>query len=214
MLGNQPTDALATTDRSAEFSDVLLEIANVGAGNAAGALSHLANRPFVVSVPVVAVLRPDDPSPCRTWCTGDAIIVTQRLVGELHGRVQVLLPLEQAGELLALLSPGSPAEDLHDPFGRAVLRQVTALLAAAYLAALRMFLGVRVAADLPEDVQIAGVERALAAAAADLSEPVLILLCTAIHTPENAEGAAACVSFLLPQPSASLLAQRARALLG
>jgi chemotaxis protein CheY-P-specific phosphatase CheC len=214
MTGNQCLGTLGTSNEPVEFGDVLLEIANVGAGNAAGALSHLANRPFVVSVPVVAVLRPDDSPPRCTWCAGDAIVVTQRLVGELNGQVRVLLPLEQARELLALLSPASPAEDLHDTFGRTVLRQVAALLAAAYVAALRMFLGVRVAADLPDDVQITGAETALAAAAADLCEPVTILLCTAIHTSANAEGAAACVFFLLPQLSASLLAQRARALLG
>lgn len=203
----------APAETLTDLADVLVEIANVGAGNAAGALSYLANRPFVIGVPAVAVLRADNLPACPDWCAGEGIVVAQRLVGDLDGQVLLALPLGQAPALLALLSPGCRAEDLHEAFGRALLRQVAALLGAAYLAALRMFLGVRVTADLPAGVQLAGVPAVLAAAATELREPAIILLRTTIHTPENSEDAVALVFFVLPQPSASLLEQRARALL-
>lgn len=214
LCGHDPGSATpASTATCTELADVLVEIANVGAGNAAGALSYLVNRPFVIGVPEVAVLRPDSLPLCPNQCAGGGIMVAQRLVGELDGHVLLVLSLDHAPALLALLSPGCPAEDLHQAFGRALLRQVAALLAAAYLAALRSFLGVRVAADLPAEVRVGSVQAELGAVAAALREPVIVLLRTAIHPPDHAEDAVACIFFVLPRASASLLEQRAHALL-
>lgn len=204
---------LAPAETLTDLADVLVEIANVGAGNAAGALSFLANRPFVIGLPAVAVLQADSLLTGPDVWAEESIVVVQRLVGDLDGQVLLALSPDQARALLALLSPGSRAEDLHQAFGQALLRQVAALLGAAYLAALRMFLGMRVTADLPAGVQVAGVPAALAAAATELCEPAVILLRTTIHTPEDDEDAVAFVFFVLPQSSTALLQQRARALL-
>jgi len=204
----------AWPEAQAGLADVRVERATVGAGNAAAAPSHLPNPPLVIRVPALTVVRraagmSHEPAPC----VGEGVFVAQRLLGELDGQVLLALPLSQACSLLALLSPGSPADDLQHDFGKALLQQVAALLTAAYLAALRIFLSLRVTASLPQDVQFARLDTALAAAAAALGESHIVVLKTAVHTPENTEDAVACVLFVLSQHAAALLERRARALL-
>src|SRR5919106_382501 len=130
--------------------DALREVANIGAGHAATALSQMTNRTIMIAVPEVNVRALEE----GTDLVGppDTVIaaVMMHMMGDLTGRTMVLFPEGSARTLCDILlrrGPGSTGE-----FGtmeQSGLKEAGNILASAYLNALSDFMGMMLVPSVP-----------------------------------------------------------------
>jgi chemotaxis protein CheC len=130
--------------------DALREVANIGAGHAATALSQMTNRTIMIAVPEVNIRPLED----VTDLVGapDTVIaaVMMHMMGDLTGRTLVLFPEGSARTLCDILLrrvPGSTGE-----FGameQSGLKEAGNILASAYLNALSDFMGMMLVPSVP-----------------------------------------------------------------
>src|SRR3989304_5432159 len=83
--------------------DALKEVANIGAGHAATALSQLTERRIMINVPEIEITRLEDVP--QTFGDPEAVVaaVLMHVLGDLTGRTLLLLPEANARLLCALL---------------------------------------------------------------------------------------------------------------
>jgi chemotaxis protein CheC len=130
--------------------DALREVANIGAGHAATALSQMTNRTIMIAVPEVNV-RPleevaDLIGPPETVIAA----VLMQMMGDLTGRTLVLFPEGSARTLCDILLRRSPGET--GEFGameQSGLKEAGNILASAYLNALSDFMGMMLIPSVP-----------------------------------------------------------------
>jgi chemotaxis protein CheC len=130
--------------------DALREVANIGAGHAATALSQMTNRTIMISVPEVNV-RPLEEV---TDLLGrpDAVIaaVLMQMMGDLTGRALVLFPEESARSLCDILLSRAPgASTTFGPMEQSGLKEVGNILVSAYMNALSDFMGMMLVPSVP-----------------------------------------------------------------
>ncbi len=131
--------------------DGLREVANIGAGHAATALSQLTNRRIMVGVPQVRVLRIDEIADMIG--TGEEVVagVAMQMLGDLTGRTVQIFPKETAEKVAGILI-GKDAVDFPEGFGeleQSALKEVGNILGGAYLNALSDFLGLLLLMSVP-----------------------------------------------------------------
>jgi chemotaxis protein CheC len=133
--------------------DALREVANIGAGHAATALSQMIDRTIMISVPEVSVTPLED----VPGVIGDPEEVTaavlMQMMGDLTGRTLLMFPSESADTLCDLL--------LRRPLGttktygemeESAIKEVGNILSSAYLNALSDFLGMMLVPSVPSMV--------------------------------------------------------------
>jgi chemotaxis protein CheC len=130
--------------------DALREVANIGAGHAATALSQMTNRTIMIAVPEVNIRALEE----VTDLVGppDTVIaaVMMHMMGDLTGRTLVLFPEGSARTLCDILlrrEPGTTGE-----FGameQSGLKEAGNILASAYLNALSDFMGMMLVPSVP-----------------------------------------------------------------
>jgi chemotaxis protein CheC len=130
--------------------DALREVANIGAGHAATALSQMTNRTIMIAVPEVNIRALEE----VTDLVGppDTVIaaVMMHMMGDLTGRTQVLFPESSARTLCDILlrrEPGTTGE-----FGameQSGIKEAGNILASAYLNALSDFMGMMLVPSVP-----------------------------------------------------------------
>lgn len=130
--------------------DALREVANIGAGHAATALSQMTNRTIMIAVPEVNIRALED----VTDLVGspDTVIaaVMMHMMGDLTGRTLVLFPESSARTLCDILlrrQRGATAE-----FGameQSGIKEAGNILASAYLNALSDFMGMMLVPSVP-----------------------------------------------------------------
>jgi chemotaxis protein CheC len=127
------------TKLSAIQLDALKEIGNVGAGNAATALSQIINRKIDMSVPQVAILPlgevPDVVGGPDVMVAG----VFLRVYGPAPGSILFLLPRDSAFYLVDTLMGRSEKTSHLDEMDESALLEIGNILAGAYLNALSYF---------------------------------------------------------------------------
>ena|SRR5215208_7146454 len=130
--------------------DAMREVANIGAGHAATALSGMTNRTIMITVPRVYV-RPLEEA-CDLVGEPDAVVaaVLMHMMGDLTGRAMVLFPKRAAHTVCDLL--------FHRPMGATTelgeieqsgLKETGNILASAYLNALSDFMGMMLIPSVP-----------------------------------------------------------------
>src|SRR6266850_1037744 len=130
--------------------DALREVANIGAGHAATALSQMTNMTVMISVPKVNVLRleevpdllgkPDDVIAC----------VLMHMLGDLTGRTLVIFPEPSARMLCDILlrrPPGSTTAFLE--MEQSGIKEAGNILTSAYMTALSDFMGMMLLPSVP-----------------------------------------------------------------
>ncbi len=130
--------------------DAMREVANIGAGHAATALSQMTNRKIMITVPRVNV-RPLEEA-CETVGRPDEVIaaVLMHMMGDLTGRALLLFPQHAARTLCDFLlrrEVGTTQE-----FGemeQSGLKEAGNILASAYLNALSDFMGMMLVPSVP-----------------------------------------------------------------
>jgi len=130
--------------------DALREVANIGAGHAATALSQMTNHRIMIAVPEVNVRRLEEVTDLVGKPDEVVAAVLMHMMGDLTGRTLVLFPESSARMLCDILfrrTPGATAE-----FGgmeQSGLKEAGNILASAYMNALSDFMGMMLVPSVP-----------------------------------------------------------------
>ncbi len=130
--------------------DAMREVANIGAGHAATALSQMTNRRIMITVPRVNV-RPLEEA-CDIVGTPDEVIaaILMHMMGDLTGRALLLFPQSAARALCDILLRREPGTtQAFGPMEMSGLKEAGNILASAYLNALSDFMGMMLVPSVP-----------------------------------------------------------------
>ncbi len=157
---------LSIDDLNSTQIDVLKEIGNIGAGNAATALSKMIAKKIDMDVPKVNILEfknvPDLVGGPEIAVAGIYFKVT----GDITGSIMFLLDTISAKQLTNLLMDRSESQDSLDDMEISALQEVGNILAGSYLSSLSVLTGLTLVVSVPS--------LAIDMAGAILSVPVIL----------------------------------------
>jgi len=130
--------------------DALREVANIGAGHAATALSQMTGSKIMISVPQVSIRPLEEVAglvgPPETVIAG----VLMHVMGDFTGRTLVVLGEDSARSLCTLLLKRQPpAPPGFDAMQQSTIKETGNILCSAYLNALSDFLGMMLLPSVP-----------------------------------------------------------------
>lgn len=137
-------------DLKASQLDAMREVANIGAGHAATALSQMTNRKIMITVPRVNVRPLEEASDILGTPDQITAAVLMHMMGDLTGRALLMFPEPAAKTLCDFLlrrELGTTRE-----FGemeRSSIKEAGNILASAYLNALSDFMGMMLVPSVP-----------------------------------------------------------------
>lgn len=123
--------------------DALREVANIGAGHAATALSQMIGGTIMISVPTINVSRLEEVPPQISAPEEPVAAVLMHMLGDLTGRTLLVFPKPTAARLAELMlrrPSGSAAEELGD-MEQSAIKEAGNILSSAYMNALSDFMG-------------------------------------------------------------------------
>jgi chemotaxis protein CheC len=130
--------------------DAMREVANIGAGHAATALSQMTNRTIMITVPRVNVRPLEDA--CDTIGIPEEVIaaILMHMMGDLTGRALLLFPQRSAQTLCDFLLRREigTTQDFGE-MEQSALKEAGNILASAYLNALSDFMGMMLVPSVP-----------------------------------------------------------------
>lgn len=130
--------------------DALREVANIGAGHAATALSQLIDRKIMITVPRVRVARMEDVATLVGEGQEVVAAVLIHMLGDLTGRTLMLFDERSARRLCDMLLRRPPgATTGFQELEQSGLKETGNILAGAYLNALSDFMGMLLLPSVP-----------------------------------------------------------------
>ena len=122
--------------------DALREVANIGAGHAATALSQMTGETIMISVPTINVARLEEVPPQITRPEEPVAAVLMHMLGDLTGRTLLVFPKPTAVRLseLMLRRPQGSSTDL-GVLEQSAIKEAGNILSGAYMNALSDFMG-------------------------------------------------------------------------
>ncbi len=130
--------------------DALREVANIGAGHAATALSQLTDRTIMISVPEITVSRLEDVPDLVGDVDDPVVAILMHMLGDLTGRTLLFMPEDDAKILCDLIHKRELGTTVaFGEFEESSLREAANILAGAYLSALAEFLGMMLLPSVP-----------------------------------------------------------------
>ena len=140
------TDTQSLTDLE---RDALREVANIGAGHAATALSQMTGRKIMIDVPEVAVKRLEEAAELVGPPGTIIAAVLMHVMGDLTGRTLLVLPESCARRLCEILLRRPPSGDSFNEMERSTIKETGNILCSAYLNALSDFMGMMLVPSVP-----------------------------------------------------------------
>jgi len=130
--------------------DALREVANIGAGHAATALSQMTNRRIMISVPQINIARLEDVAELLGNPQAVVVAVLMHMLGDLTGRTLLLFP-EKVGQRLCdmLLRRSQGATTTFNALEQSALKEAGNILSGAYMNALSDFMGMLLLPSVP-----------------------------------------------------------------
>jgi chemotaxis protein CheC len=121
--------------------DALREVANIGAGHAATALSQMIGGTIMISVPTINVSRLEEVPPQISAPEEPVAAVLMHMLGDLTGRTLLVFPKPTAVRLASLMlrRPDNP-EELGE-MEQSAIKEAGNILSSAYMNALSDFMG-------------------------------------------------------------------------
>jgi chemotaxis protein CheC len=176
--------------------DALGELANIGSGTAATALSQMIGMPVDVSVPNAQALALADAVDAAGPPEQPVTAVALPVIGDLEGVVLMLFRDEHAASLCSLLGVEAGTE-----MGFSALSEIGNIVGASYLGALGMTTGLSIEPGPPQAAadMLGALVSSLLAASAETAEIALLL-----DSSLTVEGVGAQVSFLLVPSTTSV----------
>lgn len=185
--------------------DVLKEAGNIGAGNAATALSQLLNKKINIEVPSVRLV---DFEEAKNLAGGEETVVAAtflRIIGEAPGSMFIIFQQEEAEELAYTLT-GNRVEitkDSIDEMTISALQELGNILAGNYLSAISQFLSLPMQPSVPSlAVDMAGALLDTGLVKASLANDHVIVIDTVMKETDKNVNVSAGQLFLLPDPEA------------
>jgi chemotaxis protein CheC len=122
--------------------DALREVANIGAGHAATALSQMIGETMMIGVPRINVARLEDVPPQVAEPDEPVAAVLMHMLGDLTGRTLLVFPKPTAVRLaeLMLRRPHGSSTDLGE-MEQSAIKEAGNILSSAYMNALSDFMG-------------------------------------------------------------------------
>jgi chemotaxis protein CheC len=121
--------------------DALCEVANIGAGHAATALSQMVGQTIMINVPTINIARLEDVPPQVGEPDQPVAAVLMHMLGDLTGRTLLVFPRRTAVRLSELLLHRvSPPEDFSE-MQQSAIKEAGNILSSAYMNALADFMG-------------------------------------------------------------------------
>jgi chemotaxis protein CheC len=126
--------------------DALREVANIGAGHAATALSQMIVETIMISVPMINIARLEEVPPQVAGPDEPVAAVLMHMLGDLTGRTLLVFPRRTAHRLASLLMrrPMDMAEADSKDFtemDQSAIKEAGNILSSAYMTALSDFMG-------------------------------------------------------------------------
>jgi chemotaxis protein CheC len=130
--------------------DAMREVANIGAGHAATALSQMTNRKIMITVPRVNVRPLEEASDIVGTPDQVTAAVLMHMMGDLTGRALLMFP-EGAAKTLCdfLLRRELGTTQTFGEMERSSIKEAGNILASAYLNALSDFMGMMLVPSIP-----------------------------------------------------------------
>ncbi|HBM81534.1 MAG: chemotaxis protein CheC [Clostridiales bacterium] len=128
--------------------DALKEIGNIGAGNAATALSQMIQRRINMNVPQIDILPVDDIVSRLGGKEDRVIAVVLRVFGDAPGNILFLLTMESSYRLVEMLTGRKETGDL-DEFEMSALEEIGNILSGAYLNSIVKFTKLAMVSSVP-----------------------------------------------------------------
>jgi len=119
--------------------DALREVANIGAGHAATALSQITGQRIMISVPRVVIAPLEDVPSQIAEPEEPVAAVLMKMLGDLTGLTLLVFPRPTALRVAALMTRRAASE--LGEFEQSALKEAGNILSAAYLNALSEFMG-------------------------------------------------------------------------
>ena len=130
--------------------DALREVANIGAGHAATALSQMTNRTIMIQVPEVNIRALEEVADLLGSADDVIAAVLMHMMGDLTGRAMVLFPEPSARTLCDILFRREPGTtEAFGPMEQSGLKEVGNILVSAYMTALSDFMGMMLVPSVP-----------------------------------------------------------------
>lgn len=130
--------------------DVLKEVGNIGAGNAATALSKLLNKPVDMAVPTVSLLPFEEIAEKVGGSEAIVVAIFLRVDGDAPGNMFFIISRESARRLLqGLLSFEDSEQDGFSEMELSALGEIGNILAGSYLSSLGDLTGLYMSPSVP-----------------------------------------------------------------
>ncbi|MDQ3808704.1 MAG: chemotaxis protein CheC [Chloroflexota bacterium] len=122
--------------------DALREVASIGAGHAATALSQMTNHKIMINVPRITIAIPDDIAAQVDPREEPVAGVLMHMLGDLTGRTVLIFPRGTALRLAALmLQCPTKASAVFGELEQSAIKEAGNILSGAYMNALSDFMG-------------------------------------------------------------------------
>lgn len=144
--------------------DVLKEVGNIGAGNAATALAKMISKKVDMKVPRVNVLEFAEVPEILGGPEEEVVGIFFKLEGEIEGSIMFVLDFQSANRLIELLMPGITNDGFNE-FCYSALQEIGNILAGSYVSSLSSLSSL--------DIKISVPSLALDMAGAILSVPAI-----------------------------------------
>lgn len=131
--------------------DVLREVGNIGAGNAATALAKMLNRKVDMAVPRVKILEFKDVSEILGSAENPVVGILLGVTGDLTGKIMFILQEQDAGKLVNMLMGRQMNEAFEfDDLSISALKEIGNILAGSYLSSLSTLTNLNVMPSIPD----------------------------------------------------------------
>lgn len=143
--------ALSIDDLNHLQLDVLREIGNIGAGNAATALAKMLNKKVDMDVPKVKIMEFKDVNDILGGAEIQVIGILLRVTGDLTGDMMFILEYKAANVLVNILMGNNP-DDVGEftELELSALREIGNILAGSYLSALSHLTNLMIMPSVPD----------------------------------------------------------------
>ena len=121
--------------------DALREVANIGAGHAATALSQMIGGTIMISVPTINVSRLEEVPPQISAPEEPVAAVLMHMLGDLTGRTLLVFPKPTAVRLASLMLRRPSSSEEMGEMEQSAIKEAGNLLSSAYMNALSDFMG-------------------------------------------------------------------------
>lgn len=128
--------------------DVLKEIGNIGAGNAATALAKMINKKVDMKVPQVTVMDVQDVPELLGGEEVEVCGIFFKLEGDMEGSIMFILTLDAAKTLIRLMMPGFDTGTI-DEFAVSALKEIGNILAGSYISSLSGLTSLNIKISIP-----------------------------------------------------------------